>query len=228
MIIKLKVAGLLTAAILVAVIDSAGAGVLEYNTLTSFNAAAGATTTINFDSLSPIAIHTYFGDPGSVSLGGDTFSSSQALFAFKPAIYYSSSFLSAQTQANPPFNSLTIQTAGVNAIGFTYGDFFVALPNLTVTINGGTPVSLTPATSSGTFVGFTDTSLITSIVLTETGSLPARDGAVLDLINVLQTQQTVSATPLPAGLPLFATGLGVIGLLGRRRKRKNAAALAAA
>ena len=36
-----------------------------------------------------------------------------------------------------------------------------------------------------------------------------------------------SATPLPAALPLFATGLGALGLLGRRRKRKNAAALAA-
>jgi hypothetical protein len=35
------------------------------------------------------------------------------------------------------------------------------------------------------------------------------------------------ATPLPAGLPLFATGLGVLGVLGRRRKRKNAAAIVA-
>ncbi len=34
------------------------------------------------------------------------------------------------------------------------------------------------------------------------------------------------ATPLPAALPLFATGLGALGLLGWRRKRK-AAALAA-
>ena len=36
-----------------------------------------------------------------------------------------------------------------------------------------------------------------------------------------------SATPLPAALPLFATGLGVMGLFGWRRKRKNAAAIAA-
>jgi hypothetical protein len=35
---------------------------------------------------------------------------------------------------------------------------------------------------------------------------------------------TPVATPLPAALPLFATGLGALGLLGRRRKRKNAAA----
>jgi len=39
---------------------------------------------------------------------------------------------------------------------------------------------------------------------------------------------TVSETPIPAALPLFATGLGAFGLLGWRRKRKNAAARAAA
>jgi hypothetical protein len=35
-----------------------------------------------------------------------------------------------------------------------------------------------------------------------------------------------AATPLPAALPLFATGLGALSLLGWRRKRKNTAAAA--
>jgi hypothetical protein len=39
-------------------------------------------------------------------------------------------------------------------------------------------------------------------------------------------QLTGGATPLPAALPLFATGLGALGLLGWRRKRKASAALA--
>ena len=34
---------------------------------------------------------------------------------------------------------------------------------------------------------------------------------------------TITQTPLPAALPLFATGLGALGLLGWRRKRKAAA-----
>jgi hypothetical protein len=38
---------------------------------------------------------------------------------------------------------------------------------------------------------------------------------------------TPTATPLPAALPLFASGLGVMGLFGWRRKRKAADALAA-
>ena len=40
----------------------------------------------------------------------------------------------------------------------------------------------------------------------------------------LQTGQLTAETPLPAALPLFATGLGALGLLGWRRKRKAALA----
>jgi hypothetical protein len=38
----------------------------------------------------------------------------------------------------------------------------------------------------------------------------------------------VTATPLPAALPLFATGLGAMGLFGWRRKRNNTAVIATA
>ena len=39
---------------------------------------------------------------------------------------------------------------------------------------------------------------------------------------------TTPPTPLPAALPLFAAGLGALGLFGWRRKRKNTANIAAA
>jgi hypothetical protein len=42
-----------------------------------------------------------------------------------------------------------------------------------------------------------------------------------------ETIGTAATTPLPAALPLFATGLGAAGLFGWRRKRKNAVAIAA-
>jgi hypothetical protein len=38
----------------------------------------------------------------------------------------------------------------------------------------------------------------------------------------IATEEVVTTTPLPAALPLFATGLGGLGLLGWRRRRKAA------
>jgi hypothetical protein len=49
------------------------------------------------------------------------------------------------------------------------------------------------------------------------------DGAFIALDNV---SVTPVATPLPAALPLFATGFGALGLFGRRRKQRNTAAVA--
>ena len=42
--------------------------------------------------------------------------------------------------------------------------------------------------------------------------------------NNITTSSSVSAVPLPAALPLFASGLVGLGLLGWRRKRKAIAA----
>jgi len=38
----------------------------------------------------------------------------------------------------------------------------------------------------------------------------------------------IAERPLPAAAPLFGGGLGLMGLLAKRRKRKNAALIAAA
>ena len=38
--------------------------------------------------------------------------------------------------------------------------------------------------------------------------------------SVRSGEWTMTTTPLPAALPLFATGIGALGLLGWRRKRK--------
>ena len=55
---------------------------------------------------------------------------------------------------------------------------------------------------------------------TESYSATANSGAIFE-------DTPLPATPLPAALPLFASGLGALGLLGWRRKRK-ASAIAAA
>ena len=64
-----------------------------------------------------------------------------------------------------------------------------------------TSASLVTFTATGTTIGFVE--------LTDNGTAAFEFG-------------TVSATPLPAALPLFATGLGLVGFLGQRRKRRTA------
>jgi len=49
-------------------------------------------------------------------------------------------------------------------------------------------------------------------------------GYSLAYAEQLVVRPDVSATPLPAALPLFASGLGALGLLARRKKRKQFAA----
>jgi hypothetical protein len=58
--------------------------------------------------------------------------------------------------------------------------------------------------------------------------LNAEDWAITPKISFALVSNT-QLTPLPAALPLFASGLGGLGLLGwRRKKRKSAAVIAAA
>lgn len=76
--------------------------------------------------------------------------------------------------------------------------------------------ALTDPNSSGSYVEY-------SFLLTGTGSdtlaISERDDpGYMALDDVSLTG--ASATPLPAALPLFATGLGALGLFGWRRKRK--------
>ena len=53
------------------------------------------------------------------------------------------------------------------------------------------------------------------------------DGVTFTISDGIGNAPAPAPTPIPAALPLFGTGLGMIGLLGWRRKRK-AAALAVA
>jgi hypothetical protein len=90
---------------------------------------------------------------------------------------------------------------------------FTTVPDLVIGING-LPVLPPSGESAAGDVWF---SLATD-TYTETGSGTATFTA--------ETATPTSNTPLPATLPLFASGLGVVGLLARRWKKK-AAALAA-
>jgi hypothetical protein len=58
------------------------------------------------------------------------------------------------------------------------------------------------------------------------GMLLGTTGVIVEGFATFSSVATPVATPLPAALPLFATGLGALGLLGWRRKRKSRVAVA--
>jgi microcystin-dependent protein len=93
-----------------------------------------------------------------------------------------------------------------NFIGTTYGGDGVT--------TFGVP-DLRGRTLIGTGFGFSLADLIgTDANTLSVANLPAHDHSL---------PQTLPGTPLPGALPLFATGLGVLGLLSWRRRRKTAA-----
>jgi hypothetical protein len=114
-----------------------------------------------------------------------------------------------------PTNAFGLWLTGLE--GTAYSDV------ITVSFDDGVVQSLFPLINDNggaQFFGFTDTSSFSSVTLSINNSSDAWG------VDVITYDVPSSATPIPAALPLFTTGLGVMGLLGWRRKKK-AAALAA-
>jgi len=78
--------------------------------------------------------------------------------------------------------------------------------------------------NNGAFSNLPSLNVVAS--LTETGAMQEIGGYFGVAGNSIQVQSgsAPAVTPLPAALPLFASGLGALGLLGWRRKRKAPAA----
>ena len=128
----------------------------------------------------------------------------------------------ASGQLNNGATDSTIVTTGNDGATFdlVFGDFNAANAT-TVVLNDGVVTSISWsdylfATNDSHSCG----NCILSLNSTEIGAYSGVPGP-------LEADMTLPpATPLPAALPLFATGLGSLGLLGWRRRRKSAAPIA--
>lgn len=148
------------------------------------------------------------------------------------------------TEANSPFNSYTETLTG----SFVFNTSNNAVSAVHITLSGSPSYFVpTPITFLYTFSGFnsgnvsfgisyagTDDNSSYLVALNFNGlggtSVQLDGGAFYNgqgNNNAFAQSSTggveVAATPLPGALPLFATGLGALGLLGWRRKRKAAA-----
>jgi hypothetical protein len=96
-------------------------------------------------------------------------------------------------------------------------------------------ISSTNALYAGAGLSSTVFSAIGTNVQTASGNTGAGTYSITEEFTIVATGSgntnssidVSSATPIPAALPLFAGGLGVLGLLARRRKRKGIPALSA-
>jgi hypothetical protein len=76
-----------------------------------------------------------------------------------------------------------------------------------------------PTTPFVDFSGISfDTASLAYNLFSTAGLYGVQRGNFVSEVSLIVTEEAV--TPLPAALPLFATGLGGLGLLGWRRKRK--------
>jgi hypothetical protein len=82
------------------------------------------------------------------------------------------------------------------------------------------PLTGGPSRNQNTVIG--SQTLTADLTLNSSG-----DFFLYAMVEAQSSATELGSTPLPAALPLFASGLGALGLLGWRRKRKNAAAIAA-
>jgi hypothetical protein len=143
-----------------------------------------------------------------------------SLFAGKSAIL---NLLS--TVAGVPTSVLQTSPTVNSALVNGFMDFAVSLPVIVgevlafelVESNSG---YLIFSSIPGTYPGGADFIINTDVGI---NSFTAFTGGDADFRTFVDTG-TSAATPLPAALPLFATGLGALGLFGWRRKRKAQAA----
>ncbi len=109
---------------------------------------------------------------------------------------------------------------------FGGGVGFDVLANSVALVLSGTPgfwdYSATGATYGQITGVFTATSTSTTISIV--GHVLGSTQYMIGLDDVSVTGPGLAETPIPPALPLFATGLGAMGLLGWRRKRKAQAA----
>jgi lambda repressor-like predicted transcriptional regulator len=130
--------------------------------------------------------------------------------------------LSSQNSAVYQTLKSEMDAAGLN-LSFTLTDIQNFLNSVLTT--GFPPDELTVFNE----LGISPSEILAILMALDPTDVPTSLDAAFDQLASTESQIAAgfATTPVPAALPLFATGLGAMGLLGWRRKRKNTAAITA-
>jgi len=202
----------------VPVVSPVNAATLTYTSDTAYFAAAGPQSLQNFDNpISSTATSVTYPDvtvscSGSSLCNSSTFGTTSSVSITGLSIFFTSPSVVTFT-FNSPIYSFGIYIAGLGTVlpgstTFSISNSSGFSAALYTNYSGSTTSFDTPL-----FGGLISDASFSSVSLmgTEIG-----DGIFLDNLYY----STAPTTPVPAALPLFATGLGGLGLLGWRRKRK--------
>jgi hypothetical protein len=219
---------MLTTAAIAAAISGANAGTVTLvDSLSTFDAGTSGQTTSNFDSFGVTGSN--FVNFNSLTTDTATFTGTQAgnaavinlngpSFAASGGNDFLTNTFAGQTFTGVYALTISLSSA-VTAFGLDFGTTFMGQTVTFTLSDSGTSVATEQVTTAQSFsnaidfVGFISSDPFNTITL----SLVGPSG--LGVEDVTTATAGVAATLLPAALPLFAGGLGALGLLGWRRKR---------
>jgi endo-1,4-beta-xylanase len=184
----------------------------EDGTVQGWTSFAGSSTPTNTTAAAFSGTHSLLTTTGSTGSGGPGISLSSILL---PGATYTITgyvmLVPGELATNANFTMFRSDPACSGGVCFdTIGSFQVSVDALHWSQIGGSYTFSSPATGALLYAQLIGPSTAESFYL--------------DDVVINETSPPTSATPVPAALPLFATGLGALGLLGWRRKRKATSA----